>query len=83
MKEVIELKVSSYTEYPGPRYIKQGENSGEKFYNDYLSKKFSQAISENKLLNVNLDGTAGYASSFIDEVFGNLLKDFEYKLILE
>jgi len=39
---------------------------------------FQKAVKENKKLVVDLDNTAGYASSFLDEAFGNLVYDFEF-----
>src|SRR5690606_36087113 len=65
-----------YTEYPGPRYCNQGDYSGEDFYHVILNPKFAEAFEESKKLVVDLDSTAGYASSFLDEAFGNLVYDF-------
>ena len=79
--ENILIKVLDFTEYPDVRYIEQDENSGEQFYYDVVKPNYEKAISENKILLVDLDNTAGYASSFLDEAFGNLVYDFEYKLI--
>jgi len=56
---------------PGPRYIKQGPHSGEKFRNSILLK----SLKECTRLEVDLDGTAGYGSSFIDEAFGGLVRE--------
>lgn len=70
-----------YSEYPGPRYRKHGKNSGEDFYYNLLNKKFAQAVTDNSVLEVILDGTSGYASSFIDESFGNLINDFGVDLV--
>lgn len=66
---------------PGPRYIDQGNHSGEAFYLEKLKDYFQQAINENSVLIVNLDGVDGYASSFLDEAFGNLVFDFGESLI--
>lgn len=74
--EKITIKVLDFTEYPGPRYIKQGFDSGEKFYQDFIKKEFTRAIEEKKELWVDLDFTAGFPPSFIDETFGNLVYDF-------
>lgn len=79
--EHIVIKVLDFTEYPDVRYIEQDENSGEQFYKDVVKLNYSKAISENKILTVDLDNTAGYASSFLDEAFGNLVYDFEYDKI--
>lgn len=62
-----------YTEYPGPRFRKQGENSGQAFYEDILKEKMEEVIDKKDILVLDLDGTAGYASSFLDEAIGNLV----------
>jgi hypothetical protein len=75
------LIITEYTEYPGPRYCNQGEHSGEDFYHQKLNSTFYQAISNGNKLTIDLDGTAGYASSFLDEAFGNLVFDFSLDLV--
>jgi hypothetical protein len=67
---------------PGPRYIKQGDDSGEFFYHSILNDEFYSAISNDQKLIVNLDGPNGYASSFLDESFGNLVYDFGYEEVI-
>jgi hypothetical protein len=79
--EELKIKVLEYSEYPGPRYIEQGEDSGEGFYYKIIKPKFQECISTDKILVVDLDDTAGYASSFLDECFGNLVYDFEFEEI--
>ncbi len=74
------LKVSeNFSETPGARYYKDGPYSGEEFYDKCLSVFFEKAIQEDKLLIVDLDGTYGFATSFISESFGNLVKNFGKK----
>lgn len=75
-KNDIILKVSSYSMSPGPRYCVQGDSSGEDFYHKMLNKCFVKAYTEDKTLVIDLDGPDGYASSFLDEAFGNLIFDF-------
>ena len=65
------LNVIDYSEYPGPRYNSQGPDSGEKFYVEKLNPVFSKCIECGSVLVVNLDGTAGFASSFLDEAIKN------------
>lgn len=81
MEKQIELKVKDFTEYPGPRYKHQGNKSGEEYYHEVLKSSFKNAIETDSNLIVDLDGTAGYASSFIDEAFGNLIYDFDFSEI--
>ncbi len=75
------IKVREYSEYPGPRYVEQGEFSGEDFYHTILNKAFTEAYKDNSVLNVDLDNTAGYMSSFLDEAFGNLVYDFSKDIV--
>ena len=48
--EKITIRVLDFTEAPGPRFISQGEHSGEQFYVDVLNKKMAQCIKEDKEL---------------------------------
>lgn len=79
--EKILIKVTDFTEYPDVRYRDQDTHSGEEYYYDVINPNFKLALSENKILIVDLDNTAGYASSFLDEAFGNLVYDFDFELI--
>lgn len=75
--KVITIKVlKDFSESPGPRYENQGPDSGEKFYHDLLNGSFAQALNEDCKLVLDLDGTDGYMSSFLDEAIGNLVYDF-------
>jgi hypothetical protein len=76
-----ELTIRSYSLYPGPRYSSQGDCSGEEFYHKALNKAFAETYSKDTTLSVDLDGTAGYASSFLDEAFGNLIYDFSEEIV--
>lgn len=74
--ESIEIKISRDFSYsPGPRYIDEGKNSGEKFRKEILKDAFNRAISEDKKIIVDLDGTDGYGTSFLEESFGGLIRD--------
>lgn len=75
------INISAYSEYPGPRYCNQGDCSGEDFYHKRLNPIFAEVISAKEKLIVDLDGTAGFASSFLDEAFGNLVYDFSEECV--
>lgn len=77
------LIIAEYSEYPGPRYCVQGDNSGEDFYHTKLNPAFYEALTTKKILVVDLDGTVGYASSFLDEAFGNLAYDFSSETVIK
>ena len=85
--ESIEIKISrDFTPTPGPRYIRESDidNSGESFRQKILYPTFKQALDAKKKLIVDLDGTAGYGTSFLEESFGGLIRveKMEYKTIV-
>jgi len=77
----IQIKVAKdFGVYPGARYRTDGPFSGQEFYEDILKPKFQKAWTDSqKIVFIDLDGTFGYASSFISEIFIRLVKDFEDK----
>lgn len=79
-REII-LNVKDFSTSPGPRYVKQGDASGELFYHQKLNPSFIQVVNSDKKIIVNLDGVDGYMSSFLDEAFGNLIFDFGMDMI--
>jgi len=79
----ITIAVTDFSISPGPRYCNQGEDSGELFYHNVLNPNFAKACKEDDIICVVLDGADGYASSFLDEAFGNLVYDFGEDLVLK
>ena len=66
-----EIKISdSFSRYPAGRYIKDGPFSGELFRNEFLEPALQGG---NKTI-IDLDGTRGYGSSFLEEAFGGLVR---------
>jgi hypothetical protein len=61
-----------FTTLPGFRYFKDGQFSGEEFFNKILDQAFSEALRNNEQIKIILDGTQGYRSSFLSEAFGLL-----------
>ena len=68
--------VEEFTRYPGPRFKWQGENSGEEFFQSFLRPKYLEAVEKNLTLEIDLDGTEGYSSAFLDGSFGELSREF-------
>ncbi|WP_323941601.1 STAS-like domain-containing protein [Aeromonas hydrophila] len=66
----MEIKVIDFSEFPGARYKRLGPYSGEEFRDDVLIP----AIHSNHKVIVNFDGVFGYGSSFLEEVFGGLIR---------
>ena len=73
--------LKDFSEYPGLRHCSISERSGEEFYHIVLNKAFKEAYEQGSNFTVNLDNTAGYASSFLDEAFGNLVFDFTLDIV--
>lgn len=71
----------NFSEYPGLRNCDISEDSGEKFYHDVLNTEFFKALQIKEKLTVDLDNTTGYAPSFLDEAFGNLVYDFTLPIV--
>lgn len=70
-----------FTKTPGARYISEGPFSGELFRKQCLEKLFEDSSSEEKI-KVILDGTAGYATSFLEESFGGLARLYGAERVL-
>jgi hypothetical protein len=71
----MKIKISKDFSYaPGPRYKREGENSGEKFREEVLLRAVQEAIRTNQKLTIDLDGAAGYGRSFLEESFGGLIR---------
>ena len=71
-----------FTDAPGPRYIKQGEYSGEYFREKFLVPKMKEALEKKEKLFIDLDGTFGYPTSFLEEAFGGLAEIYDKKDII-
>ena len=70
------IKIASdFTTAPGPRNISEGKFSGEQFRKDILLPKVREACAMKCLLTIDLDGTSGYGTSFLEESFGGLIRE--------
>ncbi|TYA78539.1 STAS-like domain-containing protein [Seonamhaeicola marinus] len=70
------IYIKEFSEYPGLRHCSISDDSGEEYYHSILNTTFKDCYEKGLKLVVNLDFTAGYAPSFLDEAFGNLIYDF-------
>lgn len=59
-----------FTRFPTGRFKKNGETSGEAFRERFLEERLRRG----ECVVVELDGTIGYGSSFLDEAFGGLIR---------
>jgi hypothetical protein len=80
MKYIIKIS-ADFTTCPGARYYSDGPFSGEEFFDKLLSAKFGESLSSREKLTVDLDGTEGYATSFLDEAFSRLAKKYNPKTV--
>lgn len=82
----IKINISKdFSATPGPRYIKEGNFSGELFRKEILFDRVSEALEKDISFEINLDGTAGYGTSFLEESFGGLIRihKLSYEKIIE
>ena len=71
-----------FSRLPGPRFRKEGANSAEEFREELLIPRFKEADSNDQILLVDLDGVFGYATSFLEESFGGLARQFGIEPVL-
>jgi hypothetical protein len=57
-----------FSRFPAGRYLTDGKNSGERFRAMLVAKLKAGSVC------VDLDGTMGYGSSFLEEAFGGLVR---------
>lgn len=68
------IRISDYTKTPGGRYKKDGSFSGEEYRDEVLMPALRASLEKHEKLIVDLDGTYGYATSFLEETFGGLVR---------
>ena len=73
-KKMIISVANDFSKTPGPRIEDEGNYSGKRFREELLFPKILEAIREDCILEVNLDGTSGPGISFIEESFGGLIR---------
>lgn len=68
---MIEFSVAKdFSKTPKGRYRIDGNHSGEEFRQEFLIP----ILKKNKEIRIDLDGTKGYSSSFLEEAFGGLIR---------
>jgi hypothetical protein len=61
---------NDFSRYPAGRVVKDGPYSGERFRNDWLIP----ILERHEKATIEMDGTRGYGSSFLEEAFGGLVR---------
>jgi hypothetical protein len=83
MNDNITINISEdFSETPGARHRTDGDFSGQEFFEDILEIKFN-SLKKNEILIIDLDGTDGYATSFLDEAFGGLARKYNKDVVLK
>lgn len=63
-----------YSETPGARYISNGPYSGEEFRDKLLEPKYLNCLPLGIKLIIDFDGGYGYPVTFLEEVFGGMVR---------
>ena len=66
-----------FSETPAGRTVDDGPYSGERFRDQFLIPKLEKATKTDPLV-VSIDGLEGYASSFLEEAFGGVIRSTTY-----
>lgn len=66
---------SQFSQTPGARYYSDGPYSGQEFREKFLVQYFDTSNKVDQI-QINLDGTEGFATSFLEEAFGGLARLF-------
>lgn len=75
MASAVRVSVArDFHERPGGRFPWEGPHSGEEFREKVLVNRYREAKEAEAPLIVDLDGTSGYASSFLEEAFGGMIR---------
>lgn len=73
---------TEFSKSPGARHRSDGEFSGEEFLESLLEPRFKLAQDARQKLTIDLDGTAGYATSFLEAAFGGLARKYGIEKVL-
>jgi hypothetical protein len=65
---------TQYSKTPGPRTRDEGPASGQAFFEDLLLPAFKEARANKTKLLVDLDGTDGYSTAFLEAAFVDLAR---------
>lgn len=63
-----------FSDTPGGRYKKEGMYSGEEFRDTILLQAYEKIENTPDKLTINFDNCFGFATSFLEEAFGGLVR---------
>lgn len=61
---------SEFSFVPAGRYVTDGAYTGERFREEFLKPM----LERENVVEIDIDGAAGYGSSFLEEAFGGLVR---------
>ena len=71
-----------FTKAPGFRFKKQGPKSGEEL-REHLREPLFEDPDDKHIITIDFNGCYGFATSFLEEAFGGLVRKTKMKNILE
>lgn len=71
-----------FTETPGARNREDGKYSGQEFFEDFLKPRYL-GLSEHETLTIILDNTDGFPTSFLDQSFGALAREYSFEEVIK
>lgn len=83
MDNVMISIAKDFSKTPGPRYKKEGSFSAELFRETILDKKFKEVLDRGGRITIILDGTLGYGTSFLEETFGGLAREYGANSVMD
>lgn len=75
--------LNDFSSHPGGRFKKYSDDSGEDLFENILKPNVKLSIETGDTVEINLDGTEGFASSFLDQAFGSLAHEFGLSVVSE
>ncbi|MDR0971382.1 MAG: STAS-like domain-containing protein [Bacteroidales bacterium] len=81
----MKIKIATdFSRMPAARLPEEGDFSGQEFRQKILLPKIKEAIEKNERLEIDLDGTAGLGTSFLEESFGGLIRvnNLDYQTVI-
>ena len=67
------INLLDFSKNPGLRDPKQADDSAEEFRDKYVIPALEELVGDNKLV-ISLDGTRGVNPSFLEELFGGMVR---------
>jgi len=83
-QKTLEISISrDFSDTPGSRYRDEGKFSGQEFLEDVLEPNFKKTLEARKKLRVEVENTYGYTPGFLDASFGELVRKYGSRKVLE